>query len=129
MYEADLNDDVKALHSSRIMFAIVNENLKISKNCDTRGHKEWFKDEGFLNIQPFDSIIRGYVDETGIYMYVGENFITNIQYEQTFLTYIKDICSLLHLSYNLSVFAGMHIGKKGEKWYPIKTLGKIQDLI
>lgn len=101
-------------HNQRKAFAIFDGKL----NWCPKGlsHKEWLVDTGLISQYIFDTeLIRGYVDETGIYFYQGD-FTTNEYVETVAKSWLCEFDS------TLPVYCGVVKGQVGERWKPIKQI-------
>ena len=63
----------------------------------------------------FNELVRGYVDDTGIYFYSGD-FETNEYVEKTAKSWYSSIDT------NKPVYCGVNKGIVGERWIPIKRI-------
>ncbi len=103
------------LHKKRIAFMIVDGNilyLKYSK----MSHREWAEQLG-ISKSKFDSLVRGFIRDGGIYYYQGD-FETNDKVIEVAL----DTCDIIAKENGLvdyEVYCGFVIGKIGEEWKPI----------
>ena len=100
-------------HNQRKAFAIFDDKL----NWCPYGlsHYEWLVDSGLFQESVFNTLVRGYVDETGIYFYQGD-FKTN--------AYVEDVAKSWYTSIdsNKPVYCGVYKGDIGERWKPIKQI-------
>lgn len=120
------------LHNKRIMFAIrdgINYYLKYSD----LGHMEWFHELGWINELNRDyvinSVIRGYMDDTGIYFYRGYDFRIDDYDIEYFVKRLKNIRNALELGDELPVYAGVIPGIIGVRFKPKYYIGTVGDII
>lgn len=106
-------DKEQAYHNSRTTFAILNNTLVFGPHG--LSHADWLMGNLSLDKDSFNSVVRGYYDESGIYFYQGE-FETNAEVEEMALKYADNIDK------NKPIYCGCIIGEVGEKWEPIKKL-------
>lgn len=100
-------------HNQRKAFAIFDDKLNW---CPTGlSHHEWLVDSGLFQESQFTDIVRGYVDETGIYFYSGD-FETN--------EYVEDMAKSWYSAIDTTkpVYCGVHKGQIGDRWKPIKQI-------
>ena len=102
-------------HSQRKAFAIFDDKLNWSPD-NLCSHREWLVDSDLFDEAQFEDLVRGYIDETGIYFYQGTNFETN--------EYVEDIAKSWMNSINTTspVYCGVVKGNIGERWKPIKKI-------
>ena len=109
----------KKYHKSRIMFAIINDNLHLVDN-DERSHKEWLEQDFGLNQNHFNDINRGCIKDSIIMVYKGQNFTSISENELS-----KIIIMVAHkLELDLTkytVYNGVKVGAIGETWGAIKV--------
>lgn len=100
-------------HNQRIAFAIYNDKL----NYCPKGlsHYDWLVKGNIVDEFVFNGLVRGYMDETGIYFYSGD-FETNDYVENM----AKAWCNSLDSS--KPVYCGVIRGEVGERWKPIKQI-------
>lgn len=100
----------KEFHMQRIAFAIINN--KVYTSSAGLSHKEWLIGENLISENEFDDIIRGFIDETGIYFYQGD-FEQNEDVQKAARKYGPTLAP------NSPIYCGMYKGKIGERWKPI----------
>lgn len=70
-------------HKSRIMFCIVDGEIRVAARGSSQSHSEWFRAEGWMNGETkaefMESTIRGFVSEdfSAIHFYKGVGFYFN----------------------------------------------------
>lgn len=100
----------KEFHKQRLAFAIINNEIHTSSAG--LSHKEWLIGENLISENEFDDIIRGFIDETGIYFYQGD-FEQNEDVQKAARKYGPILAP------NSPIYCGMHKGEIGERWTPI----------
>lgn len=100
-------------HSQRLAFAIFNDGIHY---CPMgQSHHEWLVDSHIMCEEDFNTIVRGYIDNTGLYFYQGD-FETNKVVEAVALEWCDRITQ------DKPVYCGAIKGKVGERWRPIKRI-------
>ena len=120
------NKAVEKFHKSRTMIAYI-DGFIVSSNNDGRGHYEWLRDSQGMTKDEVNCIIRGYIKDYDIVLYMGENFspVPNQMLGSNFLTMLT-----MHMSngYPLGkyrVYNGVKVGNPGEVWEPINKIREI----
>lgn len=105
----------KEFHSQRKAFAIVD--MKLQWCEEALSHHEWLVKGGIISEEEFNDTIRGYVDKTGIYFYIGD-------FETSTMVEIIARAWMNHIDVNPSkpVYCGLIKGEVGERWKPIKRI-------
>lgn len=117
-------------HQSRIAFAVINGKLEFTI-FDKRDHKQWLSDVFNITDDEFENIIRGYIKESGIYIYRSSKFcpVNMGELSTSVLKHIKMLCSVYVHTYDIPCYSGMKIGNAGEEWEPKMKLGKLDSII
>ena len=108
------------LHKNRIVFAVVNDELKISNT--NLNHKDWLLNLGVDAIE-FENTPRGYILKIGdnhykTVSYIGSNFDT-IELKYNILLQLTLIIEILNNGHaTIDWFSGVHKGNIGEEWEP-----------
>ncbi|MBN2881546.1 hypothetical protein JXM83_05855 [Candidatus Woesearchaeota archaeon] len=113
----------KQFHEKRRMFAIKDNKLYWGRKNTTNSHAQWFDKKGW----DIKEILRGYIDDTGIYFYRGLNFTikkTDIEIIKQFLNKMQ---TKLTLKNNTKIYGGMIKQKSESKWPPKIYYGTIKD--
>lgn len=100
-------------HNQRRAFAIFDDKL----NWCPKGlsHKEWLVGGNLFDEAQFSELVRGFVDETGVYFYSGD-FETN--------EYVEDVAKswMNSIDKDLPVYCGVYKSRIGERWKPKKKI-------
>ena len=72
------------------------------------GHKEWLG-------KGWKTVVRGYVDSTGIYFYRGENYGVDRGVREAASSHANKIRDVQE-DKTLRVFCGVEVGPVGERW-------------
>lgn len=103
----------------KILFMIVNDEIKFLPKSSTMDHKEWYNSLG-MNPDEYDNIIRGYVIENYCIF-----FKANLNYDSEVID-VATICGpIIKKQLNrpeLKVCCGINPGHDGSKWEPIVML-------
>lgn len=111
-------------HKQRQMFAI-GYTLQFAPTNDPRSHKEWLEQDYGITTP----MLRGYVDETGLYFYSTEDCqATPLDYVGI-LPWLKEIGEYLDLDWDTPIHMGTIKGVVGERWKPARTLGTFRTLL
>lgn len=116
-------DKVNEFHKSRVMFAILEGELKHTVN-DNRGHKEWLKEDYNLTDDEFEIVTRGYMKDGNIIFYKGSNFTYDSCVELDANIYSHKIAEMYKIG-EVDVYVGVKVGEIGEIWKPNKYLYKL----
>lgn len=121
----DINheDRVNEFHKSRVMFAIIGGELKHAVG-DSRGHKEWLKEDYNLTDAEFELVTRGYMKDSNIVFYKGSNFTYDLCVEVDENIYSHKIAEMYKIR-EVNVYVGVKVGEIGEVWTPNKYLHKL----
>lgn len=126
-FVSEENDAVKSFHAGRKMIVFRGERIFYKDNT-TQSHADWFTFRGWISNsgdERFEDIIRGYIDDTGVYFYKGVDFKTDEQME----LFIKDRLHMIsrfvrQFSYQpIKVYCGVKKGEVGQKYAPISYIG------
>lgn len=105
--------------TDKILFMILDDEIKFLSKSSTMDHKEWYKSLG-RDMEQYDSIIRGFVIENYIIF-----FKANLNYDSEVID-IATICGpIIKKQLNrpeLKVCCGINPGQNGAKWEPIVML-------
>lgn len=109
--ESDILSSELRFHLSRRIFAYFDGKLNF---CDKIGlsHHEWLVDGGLFCDFVFEEMVRGYVDDSGVYFYMGD-FNTDEYVEK-----VAKSCEG-YFDKDLPIYCGLKKGKVGERWKPI----------
>jgi hypothetical protein len=126
------NGDARNFHKQRRMFVIKNNQLIIAPENVDYSHAEWFRLLGWLNednaLDLMNSLVRGYVDETGIYFYKGYTFFIDEDAKESFFRFVNELNNLLKFNSNLHVFGGLNLISPGIA-EPINDFGEVSSLL
>mgnify|MGYP006348243987 CR=1 FL=1 len=104
-------------HESRIMFAILNNNLHYLDG-DKRGHLEWLRNDFNITDGEFNEITRGYIRNGTIAVYKGFKF--SAVSKKSLINTINLIIREFNLDLNeYIIFNGVLVGNIGEIWKPL----------
>ncbi|MCX6789813.1 MAG: hypothetical protein NTZ42_04395 [Candidatus Gribaldobacteria bacterium] len=123
---------VENFHKQRRMFAIKDGVLHIAPENAPYSHAQWFTNEGW--IKPGDdelmgSVIRGFVDNRGVFFYKDYDFSFNAKAQAEILSCLRELVDNLRLDLDLHLFAGLIKGGPGKKWPGQSDLGVLRDLL
>ena len=125
--------EIARYHKQRRIFCVHEDRLYIAEKNLTSSHLEWFSDIGILNDpkdKSFEKIVRGYLSKDGdIYFYIGSNFKVNKSSEEIFFSKLKELIKELNIENTAKIYGGMHVGKKGEGWKPLKEYGLVGEFL
>lgn len=108
------NSFEKELHTSRIAFMIINDEILYLINSEM-SHKEWYTSLN-LNLDNFDNIVRGYVKNNKIFYYKGD-----FTYDEEVINTAKKTMNQIRNetnNINAEVYVGINKGKPNEEWEP-----------
>lgn len=113
-------------HKNRYAFAFMNNTIIFNNNPnDDRDHQHWLLDEFGISPVEFENIPRGYMKKDRIQLFVGSNFSP---IDKSILTR-ENISILLaahrkrYASKVVPIYNGVRIGKVGDIWPPVETIG------
>ena len=110
------------------MFGIKDNELHLAPSEADYSHSHWFKNEGWItetDRSAMNKIVRGYVDDTGVYVYVGDDFHCNANELAIFLKFLPQLNKELKINPKLRVHAGMIVKAGSAKYEPEKDLGEM----
>jgi hypothetical protein len=123
---------VKDFHSNRRMFAIKDDKLFIAKPNVSFSHARWFEMEGWIK-GPEDSmmnkIVRGFVNDEGIYFYKGYDFSVDVQSENVMAMHLEQLVELTSIDVKKHLYGGMIKQNAPGKWPPRKDYGVIANYL
>ena len=105
-------DSEKSYHKGRIAFAELPNGEVVVLTNDTRSHIEWFSEDYNITKEEFNSLCRGYIDESNVIMYKGVEF-SAIDDTDRVLKIANELCDL---SFGKNIYDGVIRGRVGEKW-------------
>lgn len=114
----------------RRMFAIIQGRIEVAPTDDERSHTEWFFDMGWLSDSDdpvFESIVRGFADDRGIFAYKGCGFYACVQDE--IIPRLIQLRDSLELTDEAFVFLGAHETSCGMRHQGKEVAGQIGQLI
>ena len=123
---------VQKFHSGRRMFAIKDNQLFLATPNVSYSHARWFELEGWIknsNDSIMEEIVRGYVDNSGIYFYKGYNFDVDNQSEKTMITHLEHLVKYTAVDVSIHLYGGMIKQDTPGKWPPRKDCGVISDFL
>lgn len=101
-------------HSERMMFVLLDNELRIAPSGTTMSHKEWFAARPELNID-YETVIRGYFKNGIVRFYTGGD-----KFEApTMCNLFADIAKQLGAK---KIWLGAVPTTPGEPWLPIKVI-------
>ena len=104
-------------HESRIMFAILNNNIHYLDG-DKRGHLEWLRNDFNITDSEFNEITRGYIRNGTIAVYKGFEF--SAVSKKSLINTVNLIIREFNLDLNeYTIFNGVLVGNIGEIWKPL----------
>ena len=124
MQEKNKNKAERAFHQSRKAFVVLNDDILVAPDNFAGSHFDLLRQNGFDERQAKKIISRqprGYVLDGSVYLYQGENFdcLSNENEEK-----IKNLVLFFQkkawLKPDGKIYNGMHVGKIGEVWVPVK---------
>lgn len=111
-------------HAQRRMFYFQGTYLMLAKSGDLRSHKEWMTAEGVGHL--FNKVIRGYADDTGIYLYKGEDFTLPGEDLEAARRGAMLVGLQLRLEPSIEVWAGVIPGPIGTRWRGRMKIGTLR---
>lgn len=118
---------VREFHMSRIMFAIKDDMLYVHTDKTEMSHFEWFISLGWINAENekdiINSVLRGYVDASGVYFYRGSDFNATEEDAKLFIRFLIFLDDKVGIDSNLPVYAGVIKSNIGEKFKPKRFIG------
>jgi len=133
-YDIEQTESVKEFHVNMRMFAIYKDTLYIAKEGREDSHADWFSQMGWISKDDdsvMDTIVRGFVNKSGVYFYVGYDSRTSNRIVNNFLnnSHLRNLRDHLELSEDTPVYSGMSKNKGEQAFYPTLALGKIKDFV
>lgn len=119
------SERINAFHKQRTMFAVIDGAMIFCRPNDVRDHKTWFDHAGWS--KHFDSATRGFVDSSGIYAYVGENYLDHWWIEGDLVANADLLAA--HAASESVAWAGMKPGDPGTRWEPVRRVGTLAELL
>lgn len=117
------SEKIDELHKKRTAFIVVDKKV-LYLTDSTMSHYQWATSLG-LDIEKFNDLTRGFVQENLIVFYKG-----NFQYDENVIkdaeNYAFEIMQFCKLK-NAQIYVGMKVGKIGEKWSPDKYLFSLEN--
>lgn len=117
---------VSEFHKQRRMFYCNGSHVEIAPANDERSHGKWMSDTGVGHL--YNKVIRGYADETGIYLYKGENFSLEIQDFRPARKAAMIVGLTLRLVQSTPVWGGVIPGQPGTRWRGRMLLGNLKSV-
>lgn len=121
--------DVTNFHKSRIAFAVIfnnDDSYNLAINIkDAREHRVYLQQDFGINDEVFESLVRGYIKHEKIVFYISSHFhpvAPEILTDQL----IKDLLLIAGDMFGPGEYMignGVKVGKPGEEWAPIDTIG------
>ncbi len=115
-------------HLDRIAFAVLPNGILVLTKNDSRGHKEWLKEDFEIDDKSFEEIVRGYIKDNKVVTYIGSEF-KPVNDDQRILQIVENLSTLAD---GKGIFDGVHVGKVGEEWEPVKLVrpaGKVRKTV
>lgn len=110
-------------HEQRRMW-VLGHTLQFAPEGDPRSHAEWLlQDYGVA-----EPMLRGYVDETGLYFYSTEDCRATEADRERIWPWLYEIGCYLDLDIDTPIHMGTIKGEVGERWKPARTLGTFRTL-
>ena len=120
-----------SFHLNRYPFAWVKGTLTFNNTPnDDRDHQHWLCEDFGLTVNEFENTLRGYMLPDRIQLFIGSDF----RPLNTSLISMSDFSNLLKTHGNryntkkVTVYNGVKIGKIGEVWSPLETMGVFNTL-
>jgi hypothetical protein len=126
------NDFVKNFHSNRRMFAIKDNKLFVATPNVSYSHARWFEIEGWIKNSDdplMKEIVRGYVDNDGVYFYKGYDFSVDFQAERTMIKHLGQLVERVAIDNSKHLYGGIIKQDGPGKWPPKKDYGIISDIM
>jgi hypothetical protein len=122
------DERILEFHRQRRMFAVVKGVLKIAPAGAEYDHETWSRYEGWGREASFESVLRGFVDATGIYTYRGSDYAMSALATGDLAEHADLLAFLVGNKLETPIWNGMQPGAPGERWKPTRlvcTLGEL----
>ena len=109
--------NVATFHQSRVAFSYLPNNDIVTLINDEREHRVWLKEDYNIDDETFESLIRGYIKDRRIVIYISSNF-DSIN-KSDIPKVIKDISKFVLKYFGNGIYEiwnGVNIGKPGKIW-------------
>ena len=124
-YGIDSSEEIiEDFHRKRVMFAIKDNKLFVAEPGLSYSHAVWFEKMCWItqaNDLLMENITRGYVDNTGVYAYVGYDFRTNETVENEIKSHLSELLGKIGIPMPVTVGLGLKRDADGQ-WRPLKIL-------
>lgn len=118
-------DKAAEFHKARIAFGDAYGQLRFNKDpLDDRDHQHWICEDYKMSIDEFETIIRGYMVEGEIYIYIGSQFrsVAKHKINMSMLLKILEVYKENFNKNEVDIYNGVVVGKVGERWLPKEKL-------
>jgi hypothetical protein len=103
---------------------VLGGTLQFAPKDDPRSHAQWLKEDYGITVP----MLRGYVDETGLYFYSTEDCEAVGGDYDRIRPWLIEIGEYLDLPEDTFIHMGTVKGKVGQRWKPAMTLGTFKTL-
>lgn len=121
------DEKIVRFHRQRRMFAVVKGELLVAREFDERDHETWARHDGWH--ADYEYVTRGFVDETGVYVYRGSLYEPSLRAEDDLAEHADLIAFLANDQIHLPIWNGMRPGAAGERWKPMQALCTVGELL
>lgn len=113
-------NEVGNLWEDKKQFVELNFRVLVPAVGEIRTHKQWMAEDYNIKEQAFYKLVRGYIFEKAIVMYMGEDFgLVRTDSIQRVLNELVSTEGVLE--YDISeydIYSGVLVGNTGELWFP-----------
>lgn len=124
--------EVKSFHSSRRMFAIKDDKLFFANPNISYTHARWFELRGWIkgtDDSIMNTIVRGYIDNDGVYFYKGYDMNVDAQSEQVMAAHLEELVERIAVDGSKHLYGGIIKQDAPGKWPPRIDYGTISDYL
>jgi hypothetical protein len=119
-------------HSNRRMFAIKENKLYLAPTNVSYSHARWFELEGWMTANDdslINRIVRGYIDNNGIFFYKGYDFNVDESSKNEMLLHLDELVKTLSINNHTHLYGGKVKQNTPDKWPPREDYGSINNLL